>query len=67
MFLLTLEEAEPMRSQTVTASKRNVPFQPYAFTEQGVSMLASMYKLRGRKLRFEYSHSTELYFLRDPD
>lgn len=31
-----------MRSQTVTASKRNVRFQPYAFTEQGVSMLSSV-------------------------
>jgi ORF6N domain len=42
MFRLTLDEAEPMRSQTVTASKRNVRFQPYVFTEQGVSMLSSV-------------------------
>jgi hypothetical protein len=42
MFRLTLAEAQPMRSQTVTASKRNVRFQPYAFTEQGVSMLSSV-------------------------
>lgn len=42
MFQLTLEEAEPIRSQTVTASKRNVRFQPYAFTEQGVSMLSGV-------------------------
>src|SRR5437867_3275841 len=26
MFQLTLEDAEPMRSQTVTTSKRNVPY-----------------------------------------
>src|SRR5437667_7585634 len=42
MFRLTLEEAKPMRSQTVTASKRNVRYQPYAFTEQGVAMLSSV-------------------------
>lgn len=42
MFRLTAEEVEPMRSQIVTASKRNVRFQPYAFTEQGVAMLSSV-------------------------
>ena len=31
-----------MRSQTVTASKRNVRYLPYAFTEQGVAMLSSV-------------------------
>ena len=31
-----------IRSQTVTASKRNVRYQPYAFTEQGVAMLSSV-------------------------
>ena len=31
-----------MRSQTVTASRRNVTALPYAFTEQGVSMLSSV-------------------------
>jgi hypothetical protein len=30
-----------MRSQFATASKRNVRFSPYAFTEQGVAMLSS--------------------------
>ena len=33
-----------MRSQIVTASKRNVRFQPYVFTEQGVAMLSSVLK-----------------------
>src|SRR5262245_55305398 len=42
MFRLTSEEAEPMRSQSVTGSKRNVRFEPYAFTEQGVAMLSSV-------------------------
>ena len=42
MFRLTMEEAETMRSQFVTASRRNVRFQPYAFTEQGVAMLSSV-------------------------
>ena len=33
MFQLGTEEAEAMRSQTVIASKRNIRYQPYAFTE----------------------------------
>ena len=44
MFRLSLEEAEAMRSQFVTASKRNVRFRPYAFTEQGVAMLSTVLK-----------------------
>jgi hypothetical protein len=31
-----------MRSQIVTASKRNIGALPYAFTEQGVAMLSSV-------------------------
>jgi len=31
-----------IRSQTVTASKRNIRYLPYAFTEQGVAMLSSV-------------------------
>ena len=31
-----------MRSQTVTASRRNIRYQPYAFTEHGVAMLSSV-------------------------
>lgn len=56
MFQLTTEEwermrsqivassskASPMRSQSVTASRRNVSALPYAFTEQGVAMLSSV-------------------------
>ena len=44
MFRLTLDESQafPMRSQIVTASKRNVRFQPYAFTEHGIAMLSSV-------------------------
>ena len=42
MFQLTPEEWENMRSQTVTASRRNVGALPYAFTEQGVAMLSSV-------------------------
>jgi hypothetical protein len=56
MFRLTPEEwdalrsphpappatAAAMRSQTVTASRRNVGAPPYAFTEQGVAMLSSV-------------------------
>ena len=42
MFQLTPEEWERMRSQTVTASRRNVGASPYAFTEQGIAMLSSV-------------------------
>ena len=44
MFQLTTEEAEAMRSQTVIASKRNIRYQPYAFTEHGVAMLSAALK-----------------------
>jgi tRNA isopentenyl-2-thiomethyl-A-37 hydroxylase MiaE len=42
MFQLSPEEAESMRSQFVIASKRNVRYQPYAFTEHGVAMLSAV-------------------------
>lgn len=56
MFLLTAEEAQAMRSQFVTtsgtnplmrsqiatASKRNIRYLPYAFTEHGALMAASV-------------------------
>ena len=38
MFRLTAEEMLNMRSQFVTASKRNTSAPPFAFTEQGVAM-----------------------------
>jgi hypothetical protein len=44
MFQLSTEEAEVMRSQTVIASKRNIRYQPYAFTEHGVAMLSAVLK-----------------------
>ena len=50
MFRLKVEEWEYMRSQIVTASeqrKRNIGLTPYAFTEHGVTMLASV--LRSEK------------------
>jgi hypothetical protein len=58
MFRLTKDEWEEMTassmftlmpSQTVTASKRNKSAPPYAFTEHGVTMLASV--LRSPKAR----------------
>ena len=42
MFQLSAEEANAMRSQSVIASKRNVRYQPYAFTEHGVAMLSAV-------------------------
>ena len=46
MFRLSIQEWERMRSQFVTASqkKRNTNITPYAFTEHGVTMLASVLK-----------------------
>ena len=44
MFRLTAEEVLNMGSQFVTASKRNTSAPPFAFTEQGVAMLASVLK-----------------------
>jgi hypothetical protein len=44
MFQLTTEEAEAMRSQTAIASKRNIRYQPYAFTGHGVAMLSAVLK-----------------------
>jgi hypothetical protein len=44
MFQLSHEEAAGMRSQTVIASRRNVRYRPYAFTEHGALMLASVLK-----------------------
>jgi hypothetical protein len=47
MFRLSAKEWQSMRSQIVTASsqqKRNIKITPYAFTEHGVTMLASVLK-----------------------
>jgi hypothetical protein len=44
MFQLSAEETAAMRSQFVTASKRNIRYQPYAFTEHGALMLSSVLK-----------------------
>ena len=46
MFRLTKKEWDTVRSQIATASqkKRNVNITPYAFTEHGVTMLASILK-----------------------
>src|SRR5947209_8632812 len=41
-FVTASVEADGMRSQSATASKRNVRYLPYAFTEQGVAMLSSV-------------------------
>jgi hypothetical protein len=42
MLQLTAAEWAALRSQTVTASRRNIGAPPYAFTEQGVAMLSSV-------------------------
>lgn len=47
MFRLTRKEWTSMRSQIATAYKRNTGLLPYAFTEHGVTMLASV--LRSEK------------------
>jgi phage regulator Rha-like protein len=42
MFQLTAEEWKNLRSQFVTFNKDTRKYKPYAFTEQGVSMLSSV-------------------------
>src|SRR5207249_1248605 len=44
MFQLNVIEFQKMRSQFVTASKRNIRHLPFAFTEHGVAMLSSVLK-----------------------
>ena len=44
MFRLTAAEVLNMRSQFVTSSKRKASAPPFAFTEQGVAMLAGVLK-----------------------
>jgi hypothetical protein len=44
MFQLTAEEVLNMRSQFVTASKRNTSAPPFAFTEEGIAMLSGVLK-----------------------
>jgi hypothetical protein len=41
MFRLNNRETAVLRSQIVTASKRNIRYQPLAFTEHGVAMLSA--------------------------
>ena len=42
MFQLTAEEDQGIRSQFVTASKRNTSMPPFAFTQEGVAMLSGI-------------------------
>jgi len=44
MFQLTPIEHQAIRSQSVTASRRNVRYRPLAFTEHGIAMLSSVLK-----------------------
>lgn len=46
VFRLTPEELQEIRSQTVTASRRNLRFRPLAFTEHGALMAANVLKCR---------------------
>lgn len=44
MFVLTLSEAQSLRSQTVTSNvgRGGIRYRPIAFTEQGIAMLSSV-------------------------
>lgn len=44
MFELTKDEFDSLRSQIVTSSWGGTRYMPYAFTEQGISMLSSVLK-----------------------
>jgi ORF6N domain len=48
-FQLTGKEFDAIRSQIVTASRRNIRALPYAFTEQGVAMLSSVLTFRSHR------------------
>lgn len=42
ILVLTAKEEKDMRSQIVTAYRRNIRHRPCAFTEQGIAMLSSV-------------------------
>ena len=42
MFILTQKEFQGLRSQIVTSKRGGTRYLPYAFTEQGVSMLSGV-------------------------
>lgn len=42
MFELTRQEFETLRAQFATSKRRGTRYMPFAFTEQGVAMLASV-------------------------
>jgi len=44
LFEVTIEEYHSLRSQIVTSTRGGRRYMPYAFTEQGVSMLSSVLK-----------------------
>ena len=49
-FQLTAEDASSLRSQNATASKRNIRYRPWAFTEHGALQAANIGHSRGRAL-----------------
>ena len=49
MFELTPDEFANLRSQTVISSWGGTRYMPFAFTEQGVAMLASMPQSKKRR------------------
>jgi hypothetical protein len=53
MFQLDENEIAAMRSQIATASKRNIRFLPFAFTEHGVIMAVTFFALF---IRFAFQH-----------
>ena len=46
VFQLSAEEGRRVRSQNATASRRNIRYRPYAFTEHGAVMAANVLKSR---------------------
>lgn len=51
MFQLTTLEFEIIRSQFVTAWRRNIRYRPLVFTEHGIAMLSSV--LRSKSMRYK--------------
>ena len=56
VFQLTSQEMEYMRSQIVTASKRNLTNPPKAFTQRGLYMLATILKSKQAIIVLNFYH-----------
>jgi hypothetical protein len=52
-FVTESEEIEAMRSQIATASRRNIRYLPYAFTEHAIRQLATPAEAKRKEIGFK--------------